>query len=98
MLCNFYFIFVEISICKHCSLIRRRVLWHLIWVCTVCLSLFNGTLGHEWFSEMPVLNVNYVIVFSAKHNVLVYLEDSIAQLLEQKEENPKINPTKILSE
>ena len=25
--------------------IRRRVLWHLIWVCTVCLCPKNGTLG-----------------------------------------------------
>lgn len=36
--------------------------------------------------------------YLAKHHVLVYLEDGIAQLLEQKEENPKINPIKILSE
>lgn len=36
--------------------------------------------------------------YLAKHHVLVYLEDSIAQLLEHREENPKINPIKILSE
>ena len=44
---------------------------------------------------------NFVIftyVFSAKHHVLVYMEDSISQLLEHREENPKINPVKILSE
>ena len=27
------------------TLIRRRVLWRLIWVCTVCLCPKNGTLG-----------------------------------------------------
>lgn len=36
--------------------------------------------------------------YLAKHHVLVYMEDSIAQLLEYREENPKINPVKILSE
>jgi len=35
---------------------------------------------------------------SEKHNLLVYLEDSIAQLLEHREENPKINAIKFLSE
>jgi len=39
-----------------------------------------------------------VYSLAAKHNVLVYMEDSIAQLLEHREENPKINPVKILSE
>ena len=41
---------------------------------------------------------HFCFMFSAKHHVLVYLEDSIAQLLEHREENPKINPVKILSE
>ncbi|KAL4225513.1 hypothetical protein ACF0H5_016201 [Mactra antiquata] len=36
--------------------------------------------------------------YLAKHHVLVYMEDSIAQLLEHREENPKLNPIKILSE
>ncbi|XP_045175142.2 centriolar satellite-associated tubulin polyglutamylase complex regulator 1-like isoform X2 [Mercenaria mercenaria] len=36
--------------------------------------------------------------YLAKHHVLTYMEDSIAQLLENREENPKINPVKILSE
>ncbi|KAK3612570.1 hypothetical protein CHS0354_024558 [Potamilus streckersoni] len=36
--------------------------------------------------------------YLGKHNVLVYLEDSIAQLLEHREENPKLNPIKFLSE
>ena len=27
------------------TLIRRRILWRLIWVCTVCLSPFYGALG-----------------------------------------------------
>lgn len=36
--------------------------------------------------------------YLAKHNVLIYFEDSIAQLLEHKEENPKMNSIKFLSE
>ncbi|XP_060593292.1 centriolar satellite-associated tubulin polyglutamylase complex regulator 1-like isoform X3 [Ruditapes philippinarum] len=36
--------------------------------------------------------------YLAKHHVLTYMEDSIAQLLENREENPKLNPIKILSE
>ncbi|KAL3843282.1 hypothetical protein ACJMK2_021224 [Sinanodonta woodiana] len=36
--------------------------------------------------------------YLGKHNILVYLEDSIAQLLEHREENPKLNPIKFLSE
>ncbi|KAL5006675.1 hypothetical protein ScPMuIL_015481 [Solemya velum] len=36
--------------------------------------------------------------YLAKHHVLVYLEDGIAQLLEHKEENAKVNPVKFLSE
>lgn len=36
--------------------------------------------------------------YLAKHNILVYLEDSISQLLEHREENPKVNPIKFLSE
>ncbi|XP_052234027.1 centriolar satellite-associated tubulin polyglutamylase complex regulator 1-like isoform X3 [Dreissena polymorpha] len=36
--------------------------------------------------------------YLAKHHVLVYIEDSIAQLLEHREENPKLNPIKMLSE
>ncbi|XP_052800841.1 centriolar satellite-associated tubulin polyglutamylase complex regulator 1-like isoform X2 [Mya arenaria] len=36
--------------------------------------------------------------YLAKHHVLVYIEDSISQLLENRDENPKINPVKILSE
>ncbi|XP_041367252.1 UPF0705 protein C11orf49 homolog isoform X2 [Gigantopelta aegis] len=36
--------------------------------------------------------------YLARHNVLVYLEDSIAQLLEHREENSKVNPLKFLSE
>lgn len=36
--------------------------------------------------------------YLTKHHVLAYMEDSIAQLLESREDNPKINPIKILSE
>lgn len=36
--------------------------------------------------------------YLAKHHVLTYMEDSISQLLENRDENPKINPLKILSE
>lgn len=32
--------------------------------------------------------------YLAKHNVLVYLEDAVSQLLEHKEDNPKVNPAK----
>ncbi|KAJ8299616.1 hypothetical protein KUTeg_023676 [Tegillarca granosa] len=35
--------------------------------------------------------------YLAKHNILVYLEDSISQLLEHREENPKVNPIKFLN-
>ncbi|XP_021373690.1 UPF0705 protein C11orf49 homolog isoform X2 [Mizuhopecten yessoensis] len=36
--------------------------------------------------------------YLAKHNILVYLEDSVAQLLEHREENPKTNAVKFFSE
>lgn len=36
--------------------------------------------------------------FSARHQVLVYMEDAVAQLLEHREENSKINPIKFLCE
>ncbi|VDI13220.1 Hypothetical predicted protein [Mytilus galloprovincialis] len=36
--------------------------------------------------------------YLAKHNILIYFEDSIAQLLEHREENPKLNSIKFLSE
>ncbi|ESP04163.1 hypothetical protein LOTGIDRAFT_198812 [Lottia gigantea] len=36
--------------------------------------------------------------YLAKHNILVYLEDSVAQLLEHKEENSKVNAVKFLSD
>ena len=53
-----------------------------------------------WYTKFKDINrtKHFYFMFSAKHHVLVYLEDSIAQLLEHREENPKINPVKILSE
>ena len=33
-----------------------------------------------------------------KHHVLTYLEDAVAQILEHKEENPKVNTTKFFSD
>ncbi|XP_005112084.3 UPF0705 protein C11orf49 homolog [Aplysia californica] len=36
--------------------------------------------------------------YLAKHNILAYLEDSITQLLEHREENPKVVPAKFLCE
>lgn len=36
--------------------------------------------------------------YLTKHHVLLYMEDSIAQLLESREENPRLNPIKILSD
>ncbi|XP_064602374.1 centriolar satellite-associated tubulin polyglutamylase complex regulator 1-like isoform X2 [Liolophura sinensis] len=39
-----------------------------------------------------------VVVWTAEHNILVYLEDSVAQLLEHREENPKVNAQKYLTE
>lgn len=52
------------------------------------MGKLNGKL--TWLTQLLVL--------VAKHHVLTYMEDSIAQLLEHREENPKINPIKILSE
>ena len=37
-------------------------------------------------------------MFSAKNFVLVYLEDAISQLLAHREENPKVEPLKYLSQ
>ncbi|KAK3101796.1 hypothetical protein FSP39_006432 [Pinctada imbricata] len=53
-----------------------------------------------YLETLPLKKV-YLIYFKqkkAKHHVLVYLEDSIAQLLEHREENPKINGVKFLGE
>ncbi|XP_013397822.1 UPF0705 protein C11orf49 homolog isoform X2 [Lingula anatina] len=33
-----------------------------------------------------------------KTNILIYIEDAVAQLLEHKEENPKVNPSKFFSD
>ena len=50
LLLHFFSIFNRNS-CKQTvkTLIRRRILWHLIWVCTVCLCPKNGTLGLNRF-------------------------------------------------
>ena len=32
------------------TLIRPRILWHLIWVCTVCLCPIKRTLGLYWLN------------------------------------------------
>ena len=45
-----FFIFIQIlkrALCKKTveALIRRGILWHLIWVCTVCLCPIKRTLG-----------------------------------------------------
>lgn len=55
-----------------------------------------------------VLNINVLnyilfgrkitIVISEKHHVLVYLEDAVHQLLNHKDDNPKVNATKFLRE
>ncbi|XP_070566793.1 centriolar satellite-associated tubulin polyglutamylase complex regulator 1-like isoform X2 [Ptychodera flava] len=36
--------------------------------------------------------------YLAKHHVLTYLEDAIGQLLEHKEDNPKVNPAKFFND
>ena len=33
-----------------------------------------------------------------RHEVLEYMEDAVQQLLEHREENPKVNPTKFFSD
>ena len=38
------------------------------------------------------------VFFPEKHHVLVYIEDAIAQILEHKDDNPKVNPTKFFSD
>ena len=41
---------------------------------------------------------HFLVLSTEKHNVLVYIEDAIVQLLDHKDENPKVNSTKFLSE
>ena len=42
-----FFIQVNRKLCKQTveTLIRRRILWHLVWVCTICLYPTKRTLG-----------------------------------------------------
>ncbi len=46
-------------------------------------------------------NVNllqFIMIVSERHEVLGYIEDAVVQLLEHREENPKVNPTKFFSD
>jgi len=42
--------------------------------------------------------VNSLFLFAAKHNILLYVEDALNQLLEYKDENSKVIPGKFLAD
>ena len=52
------------------TLIRRHILWRLIWVCTVCLCPAKGTLG--------IYGLNFCVFFG--FDLILYVPSTIFQL------------------
>ena len=82
----FYFYFICDSIsCEQTAktLIRRRVLRRLIWVCTVCLCPKNGTLGLyglRWSSSCETrihLSSSCVCTFNSETLIFIFYIDFI---------------------